>query len=735
MSQSVKTLTNGGGVLSRRSDFNIGVEDGLLDIEDEEDDDDRDLTLGRQENISTGFHMGTARKVNGTSERSSSGSNKNKKHFMFFQNKGKVDQPDSATKTPRRVERSKSELGGEHQHKKLIPHLSQGGKSGGGDLSDTNKKILAHWNSGVERGMKLFQYGFNSKTNNNKWDEQQKREDQLHQQLFQQHQQQQQQQQQQTSRESDITSKLSTLGAKLSPPVNKGADGIHQSIQTVLTLKKHFDATQIFSALSLDNDKTLLPSSKKSEFVPSQQTPDEKDCLEKYLELDHGEFQFIDDAAATLTRGASPPLTPMTKNLSISSLASEIFQELGQQSGGGLSKPEAGNSSRFRRHHQRRQRNLSSASMSAVQLDLELTNGSYNNDASYEKESNGHSRRPAFQNNSQIDLNRVGMTESVKLTSGDGTYRRQRRQRNLSTASMSAVVLADEMPHYMTSSWNGIEKENGQDNDEDSAIVQRRPTFQNDSQLVASLIADQTLFLRHHQKRKQQRRRQQQWSVGKWQLQANPDDQTASAAGRLLQKQLAEQTPQQLILRRCSSLTQTYSEDSPSFVDSSNNIPASTTSSSSSQDPSALSTRSSVHSKSDKQVYPDRNENGSSRLSSPGNGSSKSNIRFLYSGKYRPTFQQDPQQLQKQQQLPVNGNNNHESLDHSNNSSNNLNQSPWLVSNNLSSFARRRRSSSTSLHTYEDDYDDNNSQVPNNGVIVPNNNKRINNGEPGSDYR
>jgi len=731
MPQSVKTLTNGGGgVLTRRSDFNIGVEDGLLDIEDDEDDDDRDLTLGRQETISTGFHMGTARKVNGTSERSSSG-NKNKKHFMFFQNKGKVDQPaDSASKTPRRVERSKSELGGEHQHKKLIPHLSQGGKSGGGDLSDTNKKILAHWNSGVERGMKLFQYGFTSKSNNNKWDEQQKRDDQLHQQLFQQHQ---QQQQQQPSRESDITAKLSTLGAKLSPPVNKGADGIHQSIQTVLTLKKHFYATQIFSALSLDNDKTMLPSSKKSEFVPSQQTSDEKDCLEKYLELDHGEFQFIDDAAATLTRGASPPSTPMTKNLSISSLASEIFQELGQQSGGGLAKQEVGNSSRFRQHHQRRQRNLSSASMSAVQLDLELTNGSYNNETSYEKESTPHNRRPAFQNNSQIDLNRVGMAESVKVTSGDGTYRRQRRQRNLSTASMSAVVLADEMPHYMTSSWNGIEKENGQDNDDDSSIVQRRPTFQNDSQLVASLIADQTLFLRHHQKRKQQRRRQQQWSVGKWQLQANPDDQTASAAAasRLLQKQLTEQTPQQLLLRRCSSLTQTYSEDSPSFVDSSNNIPTSTTSSS--QDPSALSTRSSSHTKSDKPVYPDRNENGSSRLSSPSNGSSKNNIRFLYSGKYRPTFQQDPQQ--QQQQLPVNGNNNHESLDRSNNSSNNLNQSPWLVSNNLSSFARRRRSSSTSLHTYEDDYDDNNSQVPNNGVIVPNNNKRIINGELGSDYR
>ena len=661
MSQSVTTLTNGGnGVLTRRSEFNIGIEDQLLDLDDDQDndDDDRDLTLGRPE---TGFHIGTARKVNGTSERSASGGNKNKKHFNFFQNKGKTDQQKeeniSVSKTPRRVERSKSELGNEQSsHKKLIPHLNQGKA----DLSETNKKILAHWNSGVERGMKLFQYGF-AKT---KWEEQQQQKRAAEQQAA-----------------NDVTSKMSTLGAS---PMNKSCDGIQQSLQNVLTLKKHFDAAQIFSTLTLDGDKTLLAKknsgndSSTSEYLAD--TPDDKDCLEKYLELDHGEFQFIDDSAATLTRGVSPPSSsvPMTKNLSISSLASEIFQELGQSGIGESSpKPEVG-SSRFRHHHQRRQRNLSSASMSAVPM--EITNGRY--EMSWNE--NGHqesSRR--FQNNSQIDLN-VTETAKTKLVE-DGTYRRQRRQRNLSSASMSAVVLADETSQFMTSSWNG-EKENVDD------VPQRRPTFQNDSQLVASLIADQTLFLRHHQKRKQQRRRQQQWSVAKYPLQSSKPDEPLTAAG-LLQQQLVDQASQQLLLRRCSSLTQTYSDDQP--------------------DPDTSgSTRSSV-------LIPDRaNENGSTRLSSP-----SKNIRFLYSGKYRPTFQQDPQQ----QQQSVNGNNNHGENNELKTSSSNLNQSPWLLTNNLSSFARRRRSSSTSLHTYEDDFDDN--------CQLPNNNKKLNNGDNIPDYR
>ena len=89
MSQSVTVLSssNGSAVLTRRCDYNIGIEDDILcDIEDDLDDldnDERDVTLRRQE---TGFHIGTARKVNGTSERTASGGNKNKKHFNFFQN-------------------------------------------------------------------------------------------------------------------------------------------------------------------------------------------------------------------------------------------------------------------------------------------------------------------------------------------------------------------------------------------------------------------------------------------------------------------------------------------------------------------------------------------------------------------------------------------------------------------------------------------------------------------------
>jgi hypothetical protein len=678
MSQSVTTLTNGGnGVLTRRSEFNIGIEDQLLDLEDDpdKDDDDRDLTLGRPD---TGFHIGTARKVNGTSERSASGGNKNKKHFNFFQNKGKTttdhqkEETISVSKTPRRVERSKSELGNEqHSQKKLMPHLSQAKP----DLSETNKKILAHWNSGVERGMKLFQYGF-AKT---KWEEQQ---------------QQQQKRAAEQHAANDVTAKMSTMGAS---PMNKSCDGIQQSLQNVLTLKKHFDAAQIFSTLTLDGDKTLLAKknsgndSSKPVYMTAG-TPDENDCLEKYLELDHGEFQFIDDSAATLTRGVSPPSpsVPMTKNLSISSLASEIFQELGQSGIGESSKPEMG-SSRFRHHHQRRQRNLSSASLSAVPM--ETTNGRY--EMSWNENGHQESNR-RFQNNSQIELN-VTPAETTKSTVvGDGTHRRQRRQRNLSSASMSAVILADETSQYMTSSWNG-EKENGDE------IPQRRPTFQNDSQLVASLIADQTLFLRHHQKRKQQRRRQQQWPVGKYPPQSKPDE--LSTAAGLLQQQLVDQASQHLILRRCSSLTQTYSDDQPD------------------PDPPG-STRSSV-------LVPDRaNENGTTRLSSP-----SKNIRFLYSGKYRPTFQQDPQQQQQQQQSqqkqqqqqPVNGNNNHDEIELKTSSSNLNQQSPWLLSNNLSSFARRRRSSSTSLHTYEDDFDDN--------CQLPNNNKKLNNGDSIPDYR
>ena len=665
MSQSVSTLTNGGsGIFGRRSESNLGIEDRICDLEDDDDDvdDDRDATLHRPD---SGFHFGTARKVNGTSERNLSGcSNKNKK-FNFFPNKGSKNDPKDGSdnnnsvsgvnKTPRRVERSKSELGGDQIHKKLIPTLSQGK----GDISETNKKILAHWNSGVERGMKLFQYGF-AKT---KWEETPQRKT--------------------PEQPTDFSSKMSTLGSK---PINKSVDGLQQSLQNVLTLKKHFDASQIFSTLTLDGDKTLL-ARKGDAFKTDGSTPEEKDCLQKFLEMDHGEFQFIDDSA-TLTRAVSPPLA--SKNLSISSLASEIFQELGQSN---LAephlKPETSESSRFRHHHQRRQRNLSSASMSAVPLDL--SNGRYETSWNENLESN---RR--FQNGSQLDVTATPDTTLKSTSANDGSNRRRRRQRNLSSASMSAVVLADETPSYMTTSWNG---EN--DSVEDD---QRRPTFQNDSQLIASLIADQTLFLRHHQKRKLQRRRQQLWSVGKYQQQQQQQQQQVLLKGEESTnrpKQLVDPTSQHVVLRRCSSLTQTYPDEEAS------------------QDAS-LSSRSSV-------VIQD---NGSSRLSSPA-----ANIRFLYSGKYRPTFQQDPQtqppqqqqpqQQQQQQQLqlqPTNGN----IIDDDDNRA-----SPWVLSNKLSSFARRRRSSSTSLHAYDDDNDESLHQLVNN-------NKKLNgSGKPAavSDYR
>jgi len=659
MSQSVTTLTNGGsGIFVRRSESNLGVEDRICDLEDDDEDEERDATLRRPDPT---FHFGTARKVNGTSERNSTGNGNKNKKFMFFPNKGNKggEQKESTennnsvaannNKTPRRVERSKSELGGDQVHKKPIPTMSQSNK---GDLSETNKKILAHWNSGVERGMKLFQYGF-AKT---KWEEPQQKKT--------------------SDPAPDFTSKMSTLGSK---PINKSVDGLQQSLQNVLTLKKHFDASQIFSTLTLDGDKTL-PAKKsdasKHEASLNDGTPEEKDCLQKFLEMDHGEFQFIDDSA-TLTRAISPPASA-SKNLSISSLASEIFQELGQSSlAEPLPKPDVSESSRFRHHHQRRQRNLSTASMSAVPL--EMSNGRYDTSWNENLESN---RR--FQNGSQIDV--TSETTLKPTSANDGANRRRRRQRNLSSASMSAVVLADETPSYMTTSWNG-----DKDNVDDDAN-QRRPTFQNDSQLIASLIADQTLFLRHHQKRKQQRRQQQLWSIGKYQqqqLSTKGDEST----NRLQQQQLIDQASQHLLLRRCSSLTQTYPDEDAS------------------QDAS-LSSRSSV-------VIQD---NGSSRLSSP-----STNIRFLYTGKYRPAFQQDPQSQPPQlQPQPLNGNNND---DDDNRTSN---PAPWVLSNKLSSFARRRRSSSTSLHTYDDDNDESVQQFVNN-------NKKLNGGggktAAVSDYR
>jgi len=449
--------------------------------------------------------------------------------------------------------------------------------------------------------------------------------------------------------------------------MNKSVDGLQQSLQNVLTLKKHFDASQIFSTLTLDGDKTLQPKkseTSKRETSFNDNTPEEKDCLQKFLEMDHGEFQFIDDSA-TLTRGISPP-TSASKNLSISSLASEIFQELGQPGLNEMStKPEVGGSSRFRHHHQRRQRNLSSASMSAVPL--EMSNGRFETSWTENLESN---RR--FQNNSQIDVNAT--TESTLKPTSASNDRRQRRQRNLSSASMSAVILADETPSYMATSWNG-------DNDAEK----HRPTFQNDSQLIASLIADQTLFLRHHQKRKQQRRRQQLWPVGKYQQQQQLVAKVDPSSSQLL-----DQPSHHSALRRCSSLTHTYTDEEAS------------------QDAS-LSSRSSV-------IIQD---NGSSRLSSP-----STNVRFLYTGKYRPTFQQDPQTQPPQH---VNGNNNHDEDPMA------TNPTPWVLSNKLSSFSRRRRSSSTSLHTYDDDNDENS------GHQFLNNNKKLNGGsvDPAavSDYR
>lgn len=579
-SKSVSTITNG-GVLTRRSGSNLGIED-MLDLEGS--DDDRDSTLVRQPQQG-GFQFGTSRRVNGTSERNNT---KNKKHFGIFQNKPKSEGDQPAT-TKRQDSVS--------------------------DLSDTNKKILSHWNSGVERGMKIFQYGFTR----TKWDEAKKFDDQE-------------------------GRNVKNTEQKQSSFDTKSSNTIQQSLQNVMTLKNHLDSSQIFSSLTQGADKSFFSSKlakKEPEHVhvtplpvqPPPPTPPtlsgEKNCLEKFLELDHGEFQFIDEGA-TLTRNTSPP--PLSKNLSISSLANEIFQELGKSN---LGDEASSSASRFRHHHQRRRRNLSTASMSSV---------------------------PPFENGSNDyygETTTSSWSESVPTsdqnTKGD-SKNKQRRYRNLSTASMTATSAPTETCSLQ----------------HDVSTEKFIP--KTDSQLIASLLEDQTLWLRHQKKH---RRRQpiQPWVPGaKWQLQPRSQGQDQVNAHQVAPDHRA-------VLRRCSSLTQTNTDEA---------------------------------------TLPRPSE--SPRLSSP--GTSAKGIRFLYSGKYRPTTSNSADQS------PLNN----QYIDNRRISMISVNQQqqppsgPWLLSNNLSTFARRRRSSSTSLHTYQDDVEDN--------IVYNNNNiKPVNEGEMFGDHR
>lgn len=511
--------------MTQRSGSNLGIED-LLDLDGSED--DRDMTLVRQPG---GFQLATSHKVNtnGTSE---SNNTKNKKHFGIFQNKQK----------------------------------SEGDQQGGSsDLSDTNKKILSHWNSGVEKGMKIFQYGFGKTT---KWDETKK-----------------------SGHDSDGQSTTNTL---------------QQGLQNVMQFKSQLDPSQIFSTLThgaAAADKTFFSAAKivkKEEpdepqpvVVPTPPTA-EKNCLEQFLELDHGEFQFIDEAAATLTRNVSPPpplSSSSSRNQSISSLANEIFQELGKSS---LNDEISPSTSRFRHHHQhRRRRNLSTASMTSVPP---LENGSSNND---------------YYCDTSWSESIASSSATANPKPDSSAKQKQRRYRNLSTASMTASS--------------------------SEAAAQFIP--KTDSQLIASLLEDQTLWLRHQKKH---RRRQpiQPWVPGaKWQLQPRLQGQE-----------------DQVILRRCSSLTQTNTDE----------------------------------------MLTQPQQTDSPRLSSPG-------IRFLYNGKYRPASNNsDQNQFVDNRRISM--------------ISTNQQSGPWLLSNNLSTFARRRRSSSTSLHAFQDDVLEDNTVYNNNNI-------------------
>ena len=643
---------SGNGVLLRRHGSNIGDEDNLDLLQDISDDEKEGTLMNRKNNL---FHRSSSR-VNGTSEvktkssqgqssESPGGNNKDSSNSSFrvqkFLEKGKAS-----------LSRSKSELG--EQHKKMISHLSKSRN----EITEQNKKLLANLStrkfnlstSGSSNGKASSNGSSKSPPSSNYEPEEPMgkpyqpvtngREE------------------KKSESRQNGHSTSSKLHPDLEADLSKDLDGFMKNFGIDVSMSNSSSVSKQNNYNGSSRSQSSMSQSMyATQPLESSTTNNHFHDLERHLENDYGEFEYIDEAG-TLTRtlktnGESVNCDEHRK--SMFSFSDEVFDEL-EKTG-------------------------------TLKLNVE---------ASTPLKSNKSPTTSLSKNNHE------------DLSSTTDVYDTQHQQQQQPSTDIYETYGAWRQRKYSGSNNSGYVSQYYSYNNNNTHASAT-------SAKLSALIADQTLLLRHHKRRKQKRSSQQDVASitdHEQRLQSlyELEQQLTKTKEQLANHQGSSsfQTPFDMNngappapppyslhvtthpLRRCSSLSQTaYDETADDLNDLieatiapppqkiNGTSPAMTTNNS----PSPwLSTTSST--------------NPCSTSTNP----SCSNARYLYRGKFQPSS------------------NNSSNSSGSNNNNSYKNKSPWQLRSNLSSFARRRRGSSTSLHNFSDDEDANGSFHDSNGI-------------------
>ena len=643
---------SGNGVLLRRHGSNIGDEDNLDLLQDISDDEKEGTLMNRKNNL---FHRSSSR-VNGTSEvktkssqgqssESPGGNNKDSSNSSFrvqkFLEKGKAS-----------LSRSKSELG--EQHKKMISHLSKSRN----EITEQNKKLLANLStrkfnlstSGSSNGKASSNGSSKSPPSSNYEPEEPMgkpyqpvtngREE------------------KKSESRQNGHSTSSKLHPDLEADLSKDLDGFMKNFGIDVSMSNSSSVSKQNNYNGSSRSQSSMSQSMyATQPLESSTTNNHFHDLERHLENDYGEFEYIDEAG-TLTRtlktnGESVNCDEHRK--SMFSFSDEVFDEL-EKTG-------------------------------TLKLNVE---------ASTPLKSNKSPTTSLSKNNHE------------ELSSATDVYDTQHQQQQQPSTDIYETYGAWRQRKYSGSNNSGYVSQYYSYNNNNTHASAT-------SSKLSALIADQTLLLRHHKRRKQKRSSQQDVASitdHEQRLQSlyELEQQLTKTKEQLANHQGSSsfQTPFDMNngappapppyslhvtthpLRRCSSLSQTaYDETADDLNDLieatiapppqkiNGTSPAMTTNNS----PSPwLSTTSST--------------NPCSTSTNP----SCSNARYLYRGKFQPSS------------------NNSSNSSSSNNNNSYKNKSPWQLRSNLSSFARRRRGSSTSLHNFSDDEDANGSFHDSNGI-------------------
>ena len=275
-------FSSSNGVLLRRHENNLGPEESL-DLSDENiEADDEDGTLVRgtgPKNGSSHYFRSSKSRVNGTSENSSDQTKEFGVHKIL--EKGKAS-----------LSRSKSELG--EQHKKMISHW----KFSKNELTEQNRKLLANLGSGLEKTSKKLLPGSFKKSKDSPTSEVGGSGQNL------------------ASASKHESSKMGNF-----QPNNNGLETVEpqdlDGLMKNLGLEVHPKRPNIQPAV-------VNSSMSKSLYVT------EYNDLEKHLENDYGEFEFIDEGG-TLTRSLKTngeAVNTEEHRKSMFSFSEEVFDEL-----------------------------------------------------------------------------------------------------------------------------------------------------------------------------------------------------------------------------------------------------------------------------------------------------------------------------------------------------------------------------------------------------------------------